>query len=171
MGRPPIVGLWQGRLPEDHVLVQVGIRLEKVHLLGVTQEACILVPPGALGTLEPSLGTQAPVYFMAFPVGSSGSLGQSQSCQSFWAPSWGSLVRLPQRIVHVPSLPSPCFWLGAHCPDQWPAENTRQKFTDGGMNEWKVFGRKDGVEGYFRRLMTSSKGTKMETQELGWIAS
>lgn len=32
-GDPPIMGLWQGRLPEDHVILQV----EKVHLLGVTQ--------------------------------------------------------------------------------------------------------------------------------------
>lgn len=73
-------------MPEDHVLVQVGIRLEKVHLLGVTQEACILVPPGALGTLEPSLGTQAPVYFMAFPVGSSGSLGAKPKLPIFSGP-------------------------------------------------------------------------------------
>lgn len=165
------MGLWQGRLPEDQVLLQAGIRLEKVHLLGVTQEACILVPPGALGTLEPSLGTQAPVYFMAFPVDSSGSLGAKLKLPIFLGPPLWSLVRLPQRIMQVPSLPFPCFWLGAHCPDQWHAENARQKFTDGDMNEWKVFRRKDGVEGYFRRLMASSKGSKMETQVLGWLAS
>lgn len=150
------MGLWQCRLPEDHVILQVTIRLEKVHQLGVTQR-----PESFITWVHWLLSTSWHSLWAALSP-----LGQSQSCQSFQTPSWGSLVRLPQRIVQVPSLPSSCFWLGAHCPDQWPGENTRQKFTDRGRNEWK-----NGVECYFRRLMTSSKGTKMETQELGWIAS
>lgn len=63
-----------------------GDRLEEVHLLGVTQEACILAPPGTLGTLEPSPGTRVPAYFMAFPVGSSGSLGAKPKLPIFPGP-------------------------------------------------------------------------------------
>lgn len=71
-----------GRLSEDQVPVQVGLRLEEAPPLGVTHT-------GGLHPCSVRVPWPGSSYFMALPVGSSGSLGAKRKLLIFLGPQLG----------------------------------------------------------------------------------